>query len=197
MHTVESSEDPGDKRPNEFLAPNVLVGCELNTEWSKRCAELGGCRAGRDHLLVIGVSDDPPRSRSGLRGFGNVRRPPIVKMLGTQIQSSRTVSVTPTTTHSIFHPRIPSPLGSPSFPRSALRFPFSMLHSYSAQLDLSTDAAKVAVRLQSTQSFVASAHELRAAVRNSSPAQLQTHAKKVGEFPWLVQEGPVTPNMSR
>ena len=82
----------------------------------------------------------------------------------------------------------------PSSPRPPSSSPFFMLHSYSPQLDLRTDAAKVAVRLQSIQSFVASAHELRATVRNSSPAQLQVHARKVGSFPWFAQPVVVTPN---
>lgn len=173
-------------RPNELLAQKGR--CRLPVE--RRVVETvwwaGGCRVGRDHLFVIGASDDPPRSRSGLRVFGNIRRPPIVKMLGTQIQSTRPVSVTPTT-HT-FHspPQIPSPFGSPSSSSSPSSFLLFMLQSYSPLLDLRTDAAKVAVRLQSIQSFVASAHELRATVRNSSPAQLQTHARKVGSFPWLV-----------
>jgi len=44
------------------------------------------------------------------RSFGNTRCPPIVKMLATQIQSTRAVSITPTTTLSIFlpEPRPPS-----------------------------------------------------------------------------------------
>ena len=72
-----------------------------------------------------------------------------------------------------------------------------MLQSYSPQLDLRTDAAGVAVRLQSIQSFIASAHELRATVRNSSPSQLQRHARKVGLFPRSVSDEVVTPTMSR
>lgn len=150
-----------------------------------------------DHLLVIGANDDPPRSRSGLRGFGNTRRSPIVKMLATQIQSARAVSITPTTTHSIFHPKPCPSLRFPSSSRSPSCLLSLMLQSYPPQLNLRTDAAKVAVRLQSIQSFVASAHELRATVRNSSPSQLQEHARKVGSLPWLVQAAVVTPSMSR
>ena len=81
------------------------------------------------------------------------------------------------------HPKSRSP-PSPSF--SLASFLLLMLLSYSPQLDLCTDAAKLAVSLQSIQSFVASAHELRATVRNSSPSQLQRHARKVGSFPLLV-----------
>ena len=79
---------------------------------------LTGRRAGRsrvrsDHLSVIGASDDPPRSRSGLRGFGNTRRPPIVKMLG------HPNSIHPCCVHNShyhpfhFPPQIPSPLQFP------------------------------------------------------------------------------------
>ena len=158
--------------------------------------EPAGSRVRCDHLMVIGAGDDPPRSRSGLRDFGNTRRPPIVKMLATQIQSTCPVSITPTITHSI-PPQTPLPLLSPLPSRSLPRFLFLMLQSYSPPLDLRTDAAEVAVRLQSVQSFVASAQELRATVRNSSPSQLQEHARKVGLFPWLAQETVVTPSMSR
>lgn len=129
--------------------------------------------------------------------FGNIRRSPIVKMLATQIQSTHAVSITPTTTRSIFHPRSLLPPSFPSSSRSTPRFTFFMLQSCSPQLDLRTDAAKVAVRLQSIQSFIASAQELRATVRNSSPSQLQEHAKKVGSSPWSVREAAVTHSMSR
>jgi len=142
---------------------------------------------------VIGASDDPPRSRSGLHGFGNIRRPPIVKMLDTKFNPAVLCPLLPPPPFPFpanfpVSPRFPS---SPRPPSSSL---FSMLHPYSPQLDLRADAAKVAVRLQSIQSFVASAHELRATVRNSSPAQLQAHARKVGSFPWFAQPVVVTPN---
>ena len=110
----------------------------------------------------------------------------LLKCWAPKFNPPRPVSVTPTTTRSIFRPKSRLPPVSPSSSRPPSRFLSSMLQSYSPQLDLCTDAAKVAVRLQSVQSFVASAHELRATVRNSSPAQLQTHARKVGSFPWLI-----------
>ena len=99
----------------------------VTTYWAHRMGETerwggrgGGYWVRCDHLLVIGASDDPPRSRSGLRDFGNTRLSPIVKMLATQIQSTRAASITPTTTHSISHPRSllsPVPPRPPAHPR--------------------------------------------------------------------------------
>lgn len=98
---------------NEWSCPRPLPAATGSAErldwgWS---GNVPGPR--RDHLLVIGASDDPPRSRSGLRGFGDTRRAPIVKMLATQFQSTRAVSITPTTTHSISHPKSHPPSASP------------------------------------------------------------------------------------
>jgi len=101
-------------RPEHGILP-VAIGL---SEWviGKGEREPGGSRVRRDHLVVIGASDDPPRPRSGLRGFGNTRHPPIVKMLATQIQSTRPASITPTITHSIFHPKPHPPSASPHPP---------------------------------------------------------------------------------
>jgi len=101
------------------LSPQTLSSVATGlTKWAIRSGEgePGGSRARRDHLLVIGAGDDPPRPRSGLRGFGNTRLPPIVKMLATQIQSTRPVSITPTITHSISHPKPRPPSVSPRPP---------------------------------------------------------------------------------